>query len=125
MPIADRFIFRWLVIPYSPRPEARGFMDAAVSQQRDELDVRVAVLDDAASRAFFGVPMARRGIQPVGFTSSTARIGPTGSSSWPSIRIIFPRSKPRPPTTTRAENDCLDSASWRGCYFGHYSSCFR
>jgi hypothetical protein len=58
-------IFRWLVIPYSPCPDARGFLDAAVTQQRDGLEVRVAVLDDAASRKFFGVPMARRGIQPV------------------------------------------------------------
>jgi hypothetical protein len=40
-------------------------LDAAVSQQRDDLEVRVAVLDDAESRKFFGVPMARRGIQPV------------------------------------------------------------
>ena len=65
MRIADSFIVRWLVIPYSPCPAARGFLDAAVTQQRDGLEVRVAVLDDAASRKFFGVPMARRGIQPV------------------------------------------------------------
>ena len=65
MPIAENPIFRWLVIPYSPRPDARGFLDAAITQRRDDLEVRVAVLDDAASRKFFGVPMARRGIQPV------------------------------------------------------------
>ncbi len=65
MPIAVSSIFRWLLIPYSPCPDARGFLDAAVTQQRDNLEVRVAVLDDAASRKFFGVPMARRGIQPV------------------------------------------------------------
>ena len=65
MRIADSFLVRWLVIPYSPCPAARGFLDAAATQQRDGLDVRVAVLDDAASRKFFGVPMARRGIQPV------------------------------------------------------------
>jgi len=40
-------------------------LDAAVTQRRDDLEARVAVLDDAASRKFFGVPMARRGIQPV------------------------------------------------------------
>ena len=65
MPIAARPIFRWLLIPYSPRPDAREFLDAAATQQRDNLQVRVAVLDDAGSRKFFGVPMARRGIQPV------------------------------------------------------------
>src|SRR5208283_4377708 len=65
MPIAASSIFRWLLIPYAPCPDARGFLDAAVTQQRDNLEVRVAVLDDAESRKFFGVPMARRGIQPV------------------------------------------------------------
>jgi hypothetical protein len=40
-------------------------LDTAVTQQRDDIEVRVAVLDGAASRKFFGVPMARRGIQPV------------------------------------------------------------
>jgi hypothetical protein len=65
MRIADSFLFRWLVIPYVPCPAASEFLDTAVTQQRDDLDVRVAVLDDKASRKFFGVPMARRGIQPV------------------------------------------------------------
>lgn len=65
MRIAESFPIRWLVIPYSPCPAAREFLDAAATQQRDDLNVRVAVMDDAASRKFFGVPMARRGIQPV------------------------------------------------------------
>ena len=65
MGIAMGSIFRWLVIPYSPCPDARGFLDATLTQRRDDLEVRVAVLDGAASRKFFGVPMARRGIQPV------------------------------------------------------------
>ena len=65
MRIAEGSIFRWLVIPYSPHPTARGFLDAAVTQRHDDLDVHVAVLDDSASREFFGVPMARRGIQPI------------------------------------------------------------
>jgi hypothetical protein len=62
---AENSIFRWLLIPYSPRPDSRVFLDAAVTQQRNDLVARVAVLDDAGSRKFFGVPMARRGIQPV------------------------------------------------------------
>ena len=65
MRIADFFLFRWLMISYSPCPAAREFLDAAATQQKDDLEVRVAVLDDRASRKFFGVPMARRGIQPV------------------------------------------------------------
>jgi hypothetical protein len=65
MRMGTGFIFRWLVSPYLPCPTARGFVDAAVDQCRGDLEVRVAVLDDVASRKFFGVPMARRGIQPV------------------------------------------------------------
>ena len=65
MRLANFFLFRWIVVRYSPNPAAPGFWDTAVAQQRNDLDVRVAVMDDAASRKFFGVPMARRGIQPV------------------------------------------------------------
>jgi hypothetical protein len=56
---------RWLGVPYHPRPEERPFLDRAVVQQDDELAVRVAVLDDRESERFFGVPLARRGLQPV------------------------------------------------------------
>ncbi len=65
MRIPRGFVFRWLVIPYTPRPTARDFLNRAATQQRDGLEVRVAALNDRASRKFFGVPMARRGIQPV------------------------------------------------------------
>ena len=65
MSIAETPIFRWLVVPYSPCAELPGFFDSAVTQQRDGLEVRVAVQDGPASRKFFGVPMARRGVQPV------------------------------------------------------------
>lgn len=58
-------IFRWLVIPYKPRQDVEAFLEGAVSQERDNLQVKVAVLNGAASRKCFGVPMARRGIQPV------------------------------------------------------------
>ena len=40
-------------------------MDRAQSQTQDGIEVTVAVLDANESRAFFGVPMARRGVQPV------------------------------------------------------------
>ena len=65
MPIAERSFLRWFMIRYSPSPDAREFLSAAESHKRDDLEVRVAVLDVPASRKFFGVPMARRGIQPV------------------------------------------------------------
>jgi hypothetical protein len=55
----------WLGVPYTPRPDDRKYLDRVETQQDDELTVRVAVLDNRESERFFGVPMARRGIQPV------------------------------------------------------------
>src|SRR3954466_7790656 len=54
-----------LGVPYSPRPEERAFLQRVVSQRDEILIVDVAVLDDRESEQFFGVPLARRGIQPV------------------------------------------------------------
>ena len=65
MKFVPSFIYRWLVIPYSPRPDAWDFLEGAVTQPRENLEVQVAVMGGSASRKFFGVPMARRGIQPV------------------------------------------------------------
>jgi hypothetical protein len=56
---------RWLGIAYTPQSEERSFLDRAELRQQDDLAVRVAVLDDRESARFFGVPLARRGIQPV------------------------------------------------------------
>src|SRR5579862_7952715 len=62
----SRFLtFRWLGVPYTPHPDERPFLSRAQAQQDDELVVRVAVLDDRESDRYFGVPLARRGVQPV------------------------------------------------------------
>src|SRR4051812_28807953 len=63
-------IERWplvkrLTIVYSPSPDDRAFLDAAQTQQQEGVEVAIAVLDARQSRRFFGVPMSRRGIQPV------------------------------------------------------------
>jgi hypothetical protein len=58
-------ILTWLGVPYNPRPEERPFLARAATQEDDELLVRAAVLDNRESERFFGVSMARRGIQPV------------------------------------------------------------
>lgn len=57
--------FSWLGVRYRPRPQEQAFLERAEVQQDDELVVRVAVLDDRESERFFGVPLARRGMQPV------------------------------------------------------------
>jgi hypothetical protein len=56
---------RWLGMPYTPHPEERPFLRRAEVRRDDELVVRLSVLDDRESERFFGVPLARRGIQPV------------------------------------------------------------
>ena len=65
MPFANLLTYRWLGIPYTPRPEERPFLKRTVEQRDEELVVCAAVLDAQESERFFGVPLARRGIQPV------------------------------------------------------------
>jgi hypothetical protein len=52
-------------VGYQPRPDERPFLKRAETQQDGELIVCVSVLDQRESERFFGVPLARRGIQPV------------------------------------------------------------
>lgn len=58
-------LVRRLFVPYAPCPSDRDFETSAQSKCEGEVTVTVAVLDSRASRKFFGVPLARRGIQPV------------------------------------------------------------
>ncbi len=57
--------FRVLTVPYAPRPEELSFRARVEVQRADAFVVQVAVLDDRESDRFFGVPLARRGIQAV------------------------------------------------------------
>jgi hypothetical protein len=65
MPLADIPILRWLTVSYRPVPEEREFLQRVQTQSQDGVEVSVAVLDAVESRRFFGVHMARRGVQPV------------------------------------------------------------
>jgi hypothetical protein len=65
MGFANILTYRWLGIPYTPRPEERPFLGRVAEQRDNELVIRAAVLDHSESERFFGVPLARRGIQPV------------------------------------------------------------
>jgi hypothetical protein len=67
---------RLLWVPYSPRPQELAFLDRAEVQERDEFVVSVAVPDDRESARFFGVPLARRGMQPVWLTVKNAGAQP-------------------------------------------------
>jgi hypothetical protein len=56
---------RWLGVPYTPRPDERPFLERTQVQQQGAVEVKVAVLSSRESDRFFGVPLARRKIQPV------------------------------------------------------------
>jgi len=58
-------LWRLATTPYDPQPDATGFMARAQRQEGHGVTVTVAVLTAAESRRFFGVDLARRGIQPV------------------------------------------------------------
>src|SRR5262245_3957926 len=60
-----RTVWRILSTRYQPRPDGREFLARAQTQQDEQCAVTVAVLDVAESHRFFGVPMAKQGIQPV------------------------------------------------------------
>lgn len=56
---------RLLTVAYEPRADERSFLDRAKTQKHSDVEVTVAALSDRESRAFFGVRMARKGMQPV------------------------------------------------------------
>jgi hypothetical protein len=58
-------VLRWLLVPYRPDPAAQDFLQRAQSQSSDDIETTVAVLDAVESKRFFGVTMARHGMQPV------------------------------------------------------------
>src|SRR5262249_33087395 len=65
VPVMSFWQIRFLGIPYNPQTTERPFLERKVVQKDDELEVSVCVLDDRESNRFFGVNLARRGMQPV------------------------------------------------------------
>jgi hypothetical protein len=58
-------LWRLLATPYQTAPAIRTFLARAQTQEQDGAKVTVAVLDAAEATSLFGVPLHRRGIQPV------------------------------------------------------------
>ena len=56
---------RWVTTNYHPDPSFRPFLERLKRQEAGGLEVSVAVLSDRESVKFFGVHLARRGVQPV------------------------------------------------------------
>lgn len=69
-------LLRRLGVPYTPRPEERPFLKRLQDQQEGDVQVKVAALSGRESDRFFGVPLARRGIQPVWLEISNRGDGP-------------------------------------------------
>ncbi|MDH3718655.1 MAG: LssY C-terminal domain-containing protein [Planctomycetota bacterium] len=65
MPFSKIPIIRRLGVPYTPRPDERPFLERLQAQAKNDVEVKIAVLGSRESDRFFGVPLARRGIQPV------------------------------------------------------------
>lgn len=60
-----RILLRVFTIVYAPLPEQREFLSHGRTQESPLARVTVAVLSAHESQQVFGVPMARRGIQPI------------------------------------------------------------
>ena len=82
--------------PYAPRPDERPFLDRVATQEDDELVVSVAVLDGREGDRFFGVPVARRGMQPVwvrvanrGTRHYRLRVGSMDPNYFPPLEAAF------------------------------------
>jgi LssY C-terminus len=56
---------RLLTVSYGPEPNFRDFLSRAETQSGPVADVTVGVANAAESERIFGVPLARRGLQPV------------------------------------------------------------
>ncbi len=61
----DLWKSRWLGVPYAPQPDECTYLDRAEVRKDDTVIVRASVLSNREGERFFGVPLARRGIQPV------------------------------------------------------------
>jgi LssY C-terminus len=58
-------VLRFFTVPYLPDPTFRGFLTRAQTRESPVAEVTAAVLDKAEGHRVFGVPLGRRGIQPV------------------------------------------------------------
>jgi hypothetical protein len=62
---SKRLPWRLLTTRYAPDPALRTYLTRAQTQENANAQVTVSVLDAAESAKYFGVSLARRGIQPV------------------------------------------------------------
>ena len=58
-------LWRLLITPYQPQPALRTFLAKAETQENAQARVTVAIPDARECEQIFGVPLTRRGLQPV------------------------------------------------------------
>jgi hypothetical protein len=58
-------LLRLVITPFDPEPGFDGFLARAQTESNDRAEVTVAVLSGKEAQRLFGVPVNRRGIQPV------------------------------------------------------------
>lgn len=71
-----RFLERVFTIVYTPQPEFRAFLERSQKQHTPLAEVTAAVLSAKESQRLFGVPLARRSIQPVYLRITNHHTGP-------------------------------------------------
>ena len=69
-------LLRRLGVPYTPHPDERPFLERLQTRQEGHAEVKFTALSGHESNRFFGVPLARRGIQPVWLEISNRGEGP-------------------------------------------------
>lgn len=67
---------RLLSVPYTPKPDDKSFLERLELQSDHEFTVRASVLNDREAERFFGVPLARRGIQAVWLQITNSGVRP-------------------------------------------------
>src|SRR6478609_10883889 len=70
------FLERVFTIVYTPQPEFRAFLERSQKQHTPLAEVTAAVLSAKESQRLFGVPLARRSIQPVFLRITNHHTGP-------------------------------------------------
>jgi hypothetical protein len=90
------WIFKKLGVIYRPHPDETRFLARAQTQSDAGVSVTAAVLDHKESDRYFGVPLARRGIQPVylkivntGETPYRLRLASLDPNYYPPLEAAF------------------------------------
>lgn len=105
-----RLLERVFTIVYAPQPEFRGFLERGQTQQTPLAEVTAAVLSAKESQQLFGVPLARRSIQPVYLRITNRHTTP--------LRLYLLDIDPHYYTPLEAAGICHFSALKRLSYYG-------